>query len=221
MSKIRVFIVDDHALLRSGLKMLIDAQPDMQVVGQAGDLREALEQAPGADAGVITLDLSMPGAAGVSGVEQLRRAAPAARVLVLTMHDDPAYVRTAIALGASGYVVKSAADTELVSAIRAVSRGRIFVDMHEASFAGPAGEPPAGPSAPSAPIESLSEREREILIEVAKGHTSADIAQRLGLSAKTVETYRARMMQKLGLRSRADIVRLAMECGLLGPGPTG
>ncbi|CAG0951811.1 Oxygen regulatory protein NreC [Phycisphaerales bacterium] len=215
MAKIRVFIVDDHAMLRTGLRMLIGAQSDLEVVGEAGDLRQAIDDVPRAAPDVITLDLSMPGGAGVAGVERLRAAAPDAKVLVLTMHDDPAYVRTAIALGAAGYVVKSAADSELISAIRAVSRGRVFVDMKGSGALGTVLDHRAG-SQSGSPVEGLSDREREVLVEVARGHTSQDIADRLGLSVKTVESYRARMMQKLGLKTRADLVRVAMECGLLG-----
>lgn len=214
MTKTRVLIVDDHPMLRTGLRLLINAQPDMTVVGEAGDLRDAITEARRSTPDVITLDVSMPGGAGVAGVQRLRDAAPGARILVLTMHDDPAYVRTAMALGASGYVVKSAAESELVSAVRSVSKGRVFVDLQEAgtitSILGA-----QSPSPKAAPIASLSEREREILLEVARGHTSRAVADRIGLSVKTVESYRARMMQKLGLKSRADVVRLAVECGLL------
>lgn len=214
MSKTRILIIDDHAMLRSGLRLLIGAQSDMEVVGEAGDLRQAVEIAPKVAPDVITLDLSMPGGSGIAGVERLRAAAPAAKILVLTMHDDPAYVRTAIAMGAAGYVVKSAADSELISAIRAVSRGRVFVDMKGTGALGTVLD--QGPGKSGSPIEGLSDREREVLVEVARGHTSQDIADRLGLSVKTVESYRARMMQKLGLKTRADLVRVAMECGLLG-----
>lgn len=215
MSSIRVLIVDDHAMLRSGIRLLLAGQHDIQVVGEAGTLTDALDLAPRVTPDVVTLDLSMPGGAGVAGVQRLLAAAPRARVLVLTMHDDPAYVRSAMAMGASGYVVKSAADTELISAIRAVAAGRVFVDLQsQGSLSGVLA--PAAPGADS-PIASLSDREREVLIEVASGYTSQQTADRLGLSVKTVESYRARLMQKLSLKDRADIVRLAVELGLLRP----
>ncbi len=216
MAEIRVLLVDDHAMLRAGLRMLIGSNPGMKVVGEAGDLRQAIEEAKRCTPDVVVLDLSMPGGAGVAGIERLRAAAPEAKILVLTMHDDPAYVRSALAMGASGYVVKSAADSELISAIRAVAAGRLFVDM-KGSGSLEAVLDIARPRVPEqAPIAELSEREREVLIDVARGYTSQQIADRIGLSVKTIESYRARMMQKLGLKTRADMVRLAVECGLLG-----
>lgn len=216
MSQIRVFVVDDHAMLRSGLRMLINSQPDMQVVAEAGTLREAIERAPAAKPDVITLDFSMPGSQGIIGIPRLKEAAPGAKILVLTMHDDPAYVRSAIAMGAVGYVVKSAADAELISAIRAVFRGGIFVDIQNANSIGLL-VPDGAEEREKTPLDSLSTREREVLTEVAKGHTNQQIADRSGLSVKTVESYRARLMTKLGLKSRADLTRLAVECGILKP----
>lgn len=211
----RVLIVDDHAVVRGGLKMLIDAQPDMQVVGEAGTLAQAIEALAAAMPDVITLDLSMPGPAGVSGVEKLRAAAPDAKVLVLTMHDDPAYVRTAVAMGAAGYVVKSAADTELITAIRAVGGGRSFIAMGDHAALDSVLTPREGADGSETPVDTLSDREREVLVQVAKGHTNQHIADGLGLSVKTVESYRARLMKKLGFKDRADLVRLAVEMGLL------
>jgi len=214
MAEIRILIVDDHVMLRSGLRMLIEAHRDMRVVGEAGDILQAITEAKKTTPDVVILDLSMPGGAGVAGVERLLAAAPGARILVLTMHDDPAYVRSALALGASGYVVKSAADSELISAIRAVHGGRLFVDMKgTGTLDSLLNKQPRVPEA--SPIDTLSEREREVLSDVARGYTSKQTADRIGLSVKTVESYRARMMHKLGLKTRADMVRLAVECGLL------
>lgn len=212
MSRIGVLLVDDHAMLRAGMKLLIGAQPDLEVVGEAGSLRDAVELARKLNPAVVTLDLTMPGGGGIDGVAKVLAASPKSRVLVLTMHDDPAYVRSALALGAAGYIVKSAADTELIGAIRAVARGRVFVDIqHEGGqqiFSTPAPKK-------QSPFDSLSEREREVLLEVAKGYTNQQIADRVGLSVKTIESYRARLMQKLGLKDRADLMRLAVEAGLL------
>lgn len=214
MSKISILVVDDHAVLRSGLRMMIDLQPDMEVVGEAGTLHDALEVAARVRPQIVTLDLSMPGPSGVASVKRLREAAPEARILVLTMHDDPAYVRSAMAMGAAGFVNKSAADTELISAIRAVAKGRVFIDVGDRATLDSMLAPGAG-AGPS-PLESLSDREREVLADVAKGYTNRRIADERGLSIKTVESYRARLMKKLGLKERADIVRLAMELGLMG-----
>ncbi|MGD9690616.1 MAG: response regulator [Phycisphaerales bacterium] len=208
MSAVRVLLVDDHPLLRRGIRILIGTQSDMEVVGEAGDMRQAVELCTRLRPDVVILDLSIPGGSGVAGVERVRAASPDSRVLVLTMHDDPAYVRGALAMGAAGYVVKSAADTELVTAIRAVAKGRVFVDASSVEQA--LGDPKS-----ASPLAHLSDREREVLVEVAGGHTSQAIADRLGLSVKTVESYRARMMQKLGLKTRADVIRLAVDTGLL------
>jgi len=214
--KTRVLIVDDHAMLRGGLRLLIQSADDMEVVGEAGDLRGAIEEAGRTSPDVITLDLSMPGGSGVSGVERLARAAPGAKLLVLTMHDDPAYVRSALAMGASGYMVKSAAGADLLNAIRAVVRGRAYVDVPSAL--GLKGVLVPGADATSSPFAGLSERELEVLREVAHGHTNQQIADRVGLSVKTVESYRARMMHKLGLKNRSELVRLAIEAGLISGG---
>lgn len=214
MSKTSILIVDDHAMVRKGLRLLIESQHDLSVVGEAGGLLDAIEVAKQTQPQIITLDLSMPGPSGVASVERLRSVAPGARIIVVTMHDDPAYVRSAIAMGASGYVNKSAADSELISAIRAVARGRVFIDVGDAetleSILNPKGQP-----AGKTPLESLSERERQVLIAVASGMTNQRIADDIGLSVKTVESYRSRLMKKLGLKERADLVRLAIEAKLL------
>lgn len=217
MSRIRVLIVDDHAMVRKGLRMMLDSQPDITVVGEAGRLSEAIEIGPKLAPDIVTLDLSMPGPSGVASVERLRAAVPAARIIVVTMHDDPAYVRAAIAMGAAGYVNKSAADSELLSAIRAVARGRVFIDVGDAalleSILNPGDRRSGG-----TPVESLSDREREVLRQVALGYTNRQIADEIGLSIKTIESYRARLMKKLGLKERSDLVRVAIELGLVaGP----
>ena len=214
-SPIRVLVADDHAILRAGLRLMIGGQTDMEVIGEAGDFDEALRLARSSLPEVITLDLTMPGGSGLAAIEKLKVAAPATRIVVLTMHEDPAYVRSALAAGASGYLVKSAADSALIEAIRAVHRGRIFVEIQDTRT----GESlvaagPATPQAP-APVQTLSARERQVLIFVAQGHTNQAVADRLRLSVKTVESYRSRLMQKLGLTSRAELTRLAMDLDLL------
>jgi len=212
----RVLLVDDHALLRSGLRLLIGAQPDLEVVGEAGDLAQALGLARSLHPDVVTLDLTMPGGSGLAAIEALRAAAPGVRILVLTMHEDPALVRSALAAGASGYLAKSAADSALIAAIRAVERGRFFVEVQNREAMEALVTPGRVDSGAPAPIAMLSGREREVLVLLAQGHTNQAIADRLELSVKTVESYRARLMQKLGLKNRAELTRLAIDLGLVG-----
>ncbi|GBD09583.1 Oxygen regulatory protein NreC [Candidatus Thermoflexus japonica] len=212
---IRVLIADDHAVFRAGLRMLLSAQPDIEVVGEAGDGWQTLKQTETLRPDVILLDLTMPGMPGLQALALLRQQAPQARVLILTMHEDEAYLRQALAEGAAGYITKRATDEELVTAIRAVARGEIYIHpaMTRALLEDllPTPEIPETPE----PWESLSEREQQVLRLVAMGHTNQEIADRLGLSVKTVETYRARGMEKLGLRTRAQLVRYMIQRGLL------
>jgi len=222
MAKIRVLIVDDHAIVRAGLRMLINHQPDMDVVGEAADGHEALCQAREANPDVLTLDLTMPGGGGLEILERVRQACPQTRVLVLTMHEDPSYLRAVLAAGGSGYVAKSAVDGELIAAIRSVAQGRTFVtinlsDSETQQVLGDRATRTA--SAPRAPVQ-LSPREQEVLKLLAQGYTNQEVGTRLHLSVKTIETYRARVVDKLGLRSRADLTRYALEMGLLNPVPS-
>jgi DNA-binding NarL/FixJ family response regulator len=205
--RIRLLLADDHAILRAGLRMLLDAQPDMQVVAEASDGEEAVRRAQATRPDVAVVDLTMPGLSGVETLERLRRTVPDTRLLVLTMHDDPAYARVALAAGAAGHVIKDADSSELLAAIRAVHRGRAFVQVGVESGAA------AGVDEPRAP--ALSPRERQVLGYLVKGHTNREIARRLALSIKTVETHRSRLSDKLGLHTRADLVRLALDLGLL------
>jgi two-component system response regulator NreC len=201
VKKIRLLLADDHAILRAGLRMLFEAQPDMTVVAEAADGEEAIRQAHDTRPDVAVIDLTMPGLGGVETLQRLHRELPATRLLVLTMHDDPAYARVARAAGAAGHVIKDSDSGELLAAIRAVHRGRTFVRV--------------GPE-PTAPTPlTLSPRERQVLGLLAHGHTNREVARRLALSIKTVETHRSRLSDKLGLQSRADLVRLAIALGLL------
>lgn len=223
MAKIRVLIADDHTVLRTGLRLLINSQPDMEVVGEAGSFADTLAIVPTARPHVVTLDLSMPGGTGVKLIERLTREFPQARVLVLTMHDDPAYFRTALAAGAAGYLVKVSADTELLTAIRCVAAGRTYAHVESAGTSSDErllGVMAARSSDQATPLDSLSEREREVLLLIARGHTNQSIADQLFLSVKTIESYRSRLMTKLGLRNRAELFKLASESGLLGPDAT-
>jgi DNA-binding NarL/FixJ family response regulator len=188
----------------------------MEVVGEAADCQEALRQVRALKPDVLTLDLTMPGGSSIRMIEQLRGECPQTRVLVLTMHDDPAYLRAALAAGSAGYLVKTAADAQLLGAIRAVCEGRMVVDVGLPRLPG---QPEAGSEAPrTLGFAGLSAREREVFTLLAQGHTNQEIADTLFLSVKTIETYRARITDKLGLRTRAELVRYALEAGLLGPG---
>jgi two-component system response regulator NreC len=215
--KIRVLIADDHAVLRAGLRMLIEAQSDMTVVGESASGPETLVRAGEAQADVVLLDLSMPGPPATVTIERLVRLDPSPRVLVLTMHDDPVYLRGALESGAAGYIVKRAADVELLTAIRVVQSGGSFVNLTrpgeaEAGHAvrqGPRASPAGGQPKP------LSQREVEVLRLLAQGHTNQEAADRLAVSIKTIETHRKRLSDKLGLKSRAELFRFAVEARLL------
>lgn len=213
MTTIRILLVDDHAVLRAGLRLLLDAQTDMQVIGEASDGSEALQLCETLNPDLVLLDLSMPGLGGLDTIPVMRKAAPTARILVLTMHDDESYLKGALRSGASGYVLKKAADSELLSAVRTVLRGELYV--HPSLTRALAGDLLPPPDQLSDPWASLTDREREVLIGVARGLTAAEIAEKLSLSPKTVETYRARGMEKLGLRSRAALVQYALTHQLL------
>lgn len=209
-----ILLVDDHAVLRAGLRLLLDGQPDLRVIGEAEDVRTAVAQATTLQPDLILLDLSLTGSSGLAAIPALRAVAPHSRILVLTMHDDEGYVRQALAAGANGYVLKRAADAELIAAIRAVLRGELYI--HPALTRQLLED--LLPQTPALnPWESLSEREREVLLLVARGYTAAEIAEQLNLSPKTVETYRTRGMEKLGLRSRAALVQYALNHNLLTP----
>ena len=208
---IRVVLVDDHAILRSGLRRVLDAEPDIEVVGEAESADRAVFEAISEKPDVIVMDLVMPGKSGIEGMPAVFQAAPDVKVLVLSMQDDPRYVREAFEVGASGYVLKEAADTEVVGAIRAVAAGERYV--HPALGARlVAAEAEERKRAESDP---LSEREREVLRLLALGHTNQEIAKMLYISVRTAETHRAHIMQKLRLSSRAELVRYALENGLI------
>ena len=214
MTRIRVLIADDHSVLRAGLRMLLGAQRDIEVVGEAADGLEVSSRARELRPDIVLLDLSMPGPRSGDVIRQVLRACPTTRVLILTMYDDVAYLRSALSAGAVGYLVKKAADTELISAIRAVHSGRTFVDLTHTT-----GEAPVSLSHESAgqgeTPKKLSRREREVLRMLAQGHSNQQIADQIRLSVKTVETYRTRLSEKLGLKGRAELFRFASEFGIL------
>jgi DNA-binding NarL/FixJ family response regulator len=213
---IRVFIADDHAMLRAGLRTLIDGQPDMRVVGEAADGESAERGILKAAPDVAVMDISMPGRDGIKTITRVLKERPRLRVLIFTVHDEPDVVCAALAAGAAGYVEKRAVDTELVAAIRAVAEGRAFLQVTRPDpIQEPSGARRVDPVRGAADVALLSKRERHVLERVAAGHTNREVAEELALSIKSVEAYRARLMNKLGLKTRAELVRYTLECGLL------
>ena len=206
-----MLVVDDHAVVRTGLQRILDAEPDIETVGEAANAERAVFEAMEHKPDIVLMDVVMPGKSGIEIIPALQQAVPEAKVLLLSMQDDPRYLREAFAAGASGYVLKEAADTEVVDAIRAVAAGERYV------------HPALGARLVQADAEErrraeedpLSEREREVLRLLALGHTNQEIAKALFISVRTAETHRAHIMQKLGLSSRAELVRYALAEGLL------
>ncbi|MFN3307808.1 MAG: response regulator [Anaerolineales bacterium] len=209
-----ILLADDHAVLRAGLRLLLSQEADLEVVGEAKSGLETLRLAEELQPDLILLDISMPGLNGLEAIGLLRKRAPQARILILTMHDDVHYLRRALQNGASGYVLKKAADVELLSAIQAVMQGEIYVHSSMTRSLLEDILPPSQSTDPEQ-WDSLSEREKEVLRLVAYGYTAQEIADQLGLSVKTIETYRARGMEKLGLSSRAALVRFALSKGII------
>lgn len=212
MDKTRLMLVDDHKVVRAGLRALFEQQEDMEVVAEASSVPEALACAGCVQADIILLDLTLPGGGGMGLIEKLLAVNPPPHILVLTMHDDPAYARAALAAGATGYVVKSISEQDLLGAVRAVRRGRVFIDLDDetrtSAVFGIARQEPLASA-------RLSEREMEVLRLLGHGHTNQAVAEQLDLSPKTVATYRARIAEKLGLKTTADFVRYATDNGLL------
>ena len=208
---IRVVVVDDHAVVRSGIKLLLDRHDDIDVVGEAGNAQDAVFRVRELTPDVILLDLVMPGESGIEVLPKLLKEAPGAKVLVLSMQDEPSYVREAFAAGASGYVLKEAADEEVVTAVREIAGGGSYV--HPTLGARMVTADAAARTAADA--DPLSDREREILRLLALGHTNQEIATLLYISVRTAETHRAHIMQKLRLTTRAELVRHALAHGLL------
>jgi len=205
---LRILICDDHALVRAGLQRLLESEPDLTVVGEAASADEVIAASRQRRPDVLLLDVTMPGRSGIDAVPDVLAASPATKVLILSMQDDPAYARRAFAAGASGYLVKEAAESELVQAIRDVAAGRRYVHpllgARLVAYSLKAAREPA---------PTLSQREHQVLHLLAHGHTNQEIARQLFISIRTVETHRARLMQKLGLRTRAELVSYALENG--------
>jgi two-component system, NarL family, response regulator NreC len=212
--KLQIFLADDHVVVREGLKTLINAQPDMIVIGEAGDGQTAWQQARDCHPDVVIMDITMPELNGVQATAQLKRACPDVKVLALSVHEDTSYLRQLLAAGAAGYILKHAAADDLIQAIRLVAAGGVYLDPALAGHV--VARYVRVPAAASALLGTeLSERETEVVQGIAQGYSNREIATQLNLSVKTVETYRARALEKLGLESRAALVRYALEHGWL------
>lgn len=218
MGQIRVMIADDHAVLREGLRMLLNAEPDIEVVGEAQDGLEVLTHVQELAPDVLLLDIAMPRLGGLEALPRILKASPKTRVLILTMYEDEEYLREALRAGAAGYVLKRAAADELLSAIRTVYHGGVYLHLEHARRLL---EGLVDKEVSKKPQEEvlLSPREQEVLRLIALGYTNQQAADALYLSVKTVETYRARAMAKLGLRTRAELVRYALKMGWLKESP--
>jgi two-component system response regulator NreC len=208
---IRALVVDDHAVVRAGIRLLLDREDDIEVVGEAGSARDAVFNVRALKPDIVLLDVVMPGQSGIEVLPSLLKESPETKVLVLSMQDDPSYVREAFAAGASGYVLKEAADEEVVAAVREIADGGSYV--HPALGARMVTAEAKARAAAEA--DPLSDREREVLRLLALGHTNQEIAKMLYISVRTAETHRAHIMQKLGLSTRAELVRYALSHGLL------
>ena len=214
---VRVLLVDDHAVVRDGLTLILGREAGIEVVGATGLGREALQLAERLQADVVVMDLSLPDLNGVEATEALSRQYPHCRVVILSMHTTSEHVHRALRAGACGYVVKESAGTEVVEAVRAVHAGGRYVSVRIAEKATGAFARSCTSTGERSPLERLSRREREILPLVAAGISSAEIGTKLALSRKTVETYRSRMMRKLGVSDLAGLVRFAVAHGLVPP----
>jgi two-component system response regulator NreC len=206
---IRIVVADDHQVVRSGLKLLLDSEEGFEVVAEAGDVASAGRTVLGYKPDVLVLDLNMPDGSSLPAIPKMLTDSPGTSIVVLTMQEDPAFAREALQAGARGYVLKEAADSELVEAVRMAAAGRTY--LHPELGARIASEPPK----PAGPPDDLTEREAEILRLIALGHTNTEIAEQLFLSVRTVETHRAHIQRKLGRHTRAELVRFALDEGLV------
>ncbi len=207
---IRIVLADDHAVVRSGLRMLLDSEGDLEVVAEASDVESARRYVRGHHPRVLILDLNMPGGSSLEMIPTIRSESPETQIVVLTMQQEPAFAREALGAGALGYVLKEAADDELVEAVRRAAAGESYLNPRLGARI--ASEPPPGPP------DDLSEREVDVLRLIALGHTNAEIAEQLYLSVRTVETHRAHIQQKLRLSTRAELVGYALDRGLVKTG---
>jgi DNA-binding NarL/FixJ family response regulator len=215
VTKIRVLVADDHTIVRQGLVGILKASADMEVVAEASDGNEAVEKSLKTKPDVVVLDVSMPRLSGIEAARRIHEALPAARILVLTMHDDEEYILKMVRAGASGYLLKDGAASELLAGIRNLTAGKTHYGPHAAKALDEAFARDR-PSEPADPYERLTDREREVFQLVVEGKTNAEIGELLFISAKTVDNHRTRLMEKLGLHSAAEVIRYAARHKLLG-----
>ena len=209
LSRVTIVLADDHPVVRSGLRLLLDAEADLEVVAEAATAEDAFRHTRGHRPDVLVLDLSMPGRPSLELIPEIRRAVPATAVIVLTMHDDPALARAALSAGAAGYVLKEAADTELLHAVRLAVAGDIYLNPRVGA------QLAREPTKESGPPDDLTEREVEVLRLIALGFTNAEIGSQLNLSVRTIESHRAHIQQKIRRTSRAELVHYALEHGFI------
>jgi DNA-binding NarL/FixJ family response regulator len=213
MSTIRILIVDDHAILREGVRSLLKAHEDLEVVGEASDGQEALAAVASLDPDVVLMDIAMPGLGGLEAALEIRKQGLRARVLILSQYEDREYVRRLLKAGVAGYVLKKSAGAQLAGAIRAAHRGGLVLDPEIARTA----MEDVGPTAPAEadPYEALTDREKQVLKLVAEGHSNKEVADVLGISVKTAMSHRERVMEKLGIHNRTELVRFALRRGVI------
>ena len=212
MSKIRVLIADDHAILREGVRALLSATDDIEVIGQASDGREAVDQCRKLAPDIVLMDIAMPGLGGLEAALEIRKEGLRSRVLILSQYEDPEYVRRLLKAGVAGYVLKKSAGSELVGAIRAVHRGGLVLDPEVARVAMEQADPRRGGGDP---YETLTDREKQVFRLVAEGKSNKEVAEVLGISVKTAMSHREHVMEKLDLHNRTELVRLALKLGVI------
>jgi len=213
MSKIRVLIADDHAILREGVRALLASQADIEVVGDAVDGKDAIEKVAQLDPDVVLMDIAMPGLGGIEASLEIKKSGGRTKILILSQYEDREYVRRLLKSGVSGYVLKKSAGSELANAIRAVHRGGLVLDPEVARMA----MEEAGPEKPGGadPYEALTDREKQVLKLVAEGRSNKEVAEILGISVKTAMSHREHVMEKLGVHNRTELVRFAIRRGVI------
>jgi two-component system response regulator NreC len=215
MSKIRILIADDHAILREGIRALLSMSQDLEIIGEAADGADAIEQCRRFHPDVVLLDIAMPGLGGLEAALEIKKESPRTKILVLTQYDDREYIRRFLKIGVSGYILKKAVSAELAAAIRAVHRGGLVLDPNIAREAMDGAEATNSPSKGSEAYDLLTDREKEVLKLVAEGKSNKEVAETLGISVKTAMSHRERLMEKLEIHNRTDLIRFALRQGVI------